>query len=255
MPRSREKPTSRKPMRELLTWIGTDRFFDADSQRIDSEMARRYMFADESGCFNFSRGPNISRYYIVCTVTMASCEVANALLELRRELLWRNLPVGEYFHATKDKQPVRDAVFECLRGYTFRVQATIMEKSKAQPQTRTSSDRFYKYGWLYHFRYGIAKHISPDDELLITTASIGTRKGQAVFTDAVNDVVQQHLPRERWRTLFCQSASDPCLQVVDYCTWAIRRKWELADERSYRLISDRITYEYDLWKRGTCHYY
>jgi hypothetical protein len=27
--------------------------------------------------------------------------------------------------------------------------------------------------------------------------------------------------------------SDPCLQVADYCTWAIQRKWERGDERSH----------------------
>lgn len=218
-------------------------------------MPRGFVFADEAGCFNFSRGHNISKYYIVCTVTMPSCDIASALLDLRRDLAWQNLPVGEYFHATKDKQSVRDAVFDCICKHTFRVQATIMEKSKAQPHVRSSRDRFYKYGWLYHFRHGIAKKIAPDDELMITTASIGTKKGQGVFTDAVNDVIQQHLPRDRWRAIFCPCASDPCLQVADYCTWAIQRKWELNDDRSYKIISDRITYEYELWERGTTHYY
>jgi hypothetical protein len=91
--------------------------------------------------------------------------------------------------------------------------------------------------------------------VLITAASIGTKKGQGVFTDAVNDVVQQHLRRDQWAAHFCSSASDPCLQVADYCTWAIQRKWERDDERSYELIKDRISYEYDLWSHGTKHYY
>lgn len=218
-------------------------------------MPKRYIFADESGCFNFSRGHNISRYYIICTITMDSCEVGNALLELRRELAWKKAPLGDYFHATTDSQAIRDAVYSVICRYDFKIQATIMEKSKAIPNVRVTKHRFYQYGWFYHFKNSVAKVLNEYDELLITTASIGTKKGQAVFTNAVNDVVQQHLPRERWATSFCPNAADPCLQVADYCSWAIQRKWEKDDSRSYDIIKDRITYEYDLWKSGTKHHY
>jgi hypothetical protein len=46
------------------------------------------------------------------------------------------------------------------------------------------------------------------------------------------------------------SASDPCLWVADYCTWAIQRKWERGDTRSDDLIKDRIRSEFDIWERG-----
>lgn len=218
-------------------------------------MTRRYIFADESGDFTFSRGNNISRHFIVCTITMDACDCGQALLELRREMVWDGLKVGNFFHATTDAKDVRDRVFNMIAKHDFRVQATIMEKSKAQPQVRSSDDRFYKYGWLYHFKHALAKHVRPDDELLITTASVGTKKGQAVFTASVNDVVQQHLPRKQWATFFCQSMADPCLQIADYCTWAIQRKWERGDSAAYDRIKDRVSHEYDLWRAGTKHYY
>src|SRR5258705_9956937 len=45
-------------------------------------------------------------------------------------------PIKEAFHAAEDTQQVRNAVFEILKKCNFRVQASILEKSKAQPQTR-----------------------------------------------------------------------------------------------------------------------
>jgi hypothetical protein len=75
------------------------------------------------------------------------------------------------------------------------------------------------------------------------------------FYQAIDDVVTQFVNRSDWVVDFRQSNSDPCLQVVDYCAWAIQRKWEHGDVRSYNLISKRITYEFDLWKHGTTHYY
>lgn len=220
-------------------------------------MARYFVFADEAGDFTFAKGPNISRYFIVCTVSMAGCDLAHDLLELRRELIWNKKPVRDYFHASNDKQEIRDAVFAKLAKHDFRIQATIMEKSKAQPHIKATKHRFYQYGWLYHFRHSIAPFIADTDEYLITTASVGTKKGQAVFTGAVNDVIQQHIKRENWRTAFLPSSHDPCLQVADYCTWAIQRKWESLgnDVRSYDLIKDRVSYEFDLWGHGKFHYY
>jgi hypothetical protein len=176
-------------------------------------------------------------------------------MDLRRELVWEKAPVRDFFHATNDKQAVRDRVFATLAAHEFSVQVTLMEKAKARAHVRASPERFFQYGWLYHFRYSLAPHVEQDDELLITTASIGTKKGQGVFTNAVNDVIQQHLPRSQWSTFFCLSASDPCLQVADYCSWAIQRFWEFGDDRSYRLIKDRITYERDLWRHGSTLYY
>jgi hypothetical protein len=106
-------------------------------------MSRLFIFADEAGCFNFSRNPGASRYYIVCTISCASCSgLGSSLLELRRSLVWERAPVGEYFHAAEDKQAVRDRVFQALRQYEFSIQATIMEKSKALPRIRPTPTDF-----------------------------------------------------------------------------------------------------------------
>lgn len=218
-------------------------------------MPRLFIFADEAGCFAFKRAQNVSRYYIVCTVALPSCEIGTKLLELRRQLAWEKAQLGDYFHATTDKQNVRDAVFEIIRSEDFSIQATVMEKSKAQPQTRLSEDVFYKYGWWYHFMYSSGKYINNVEELMITVASIGTKKKRIAFEDAVRDVVRQKIRRKQWSAAFWPCQTDPCLQVADYCTWAIQRKWEMNDARSYDLIASKINYEYDLWARGTAHYY
>lgn len=214
-----------------------------------------HIFADEAGNFDFSRKGRASKYFIVCTVTMQSCDVAHDLLNLRRQLIWDKKPVGHYFHATEDKQEVRDAVFSVLNAHKFYVHAQIMEKSKAQPQLRTSDDRFYQHGWLYLLRFGTSKVIWPSAKLLITTATIGPKRIQQAFTRAVNDVANQTLKNATWTTCFCPAAVDPCLQVADYCTWAIQRKWEHGDARSHNLIKNRIFYEYDLFGPGKTHYY
>lgn len=219
-------------------------------------MNRLFLFADEAGNFNFSRQAAASKYYIVCTISCDSCDIGTALLALRRELIWDRAPVGEYFHASEDKQAIRDRVFQVLQQQNFSIQATIMEKSKAQPQVRVTEHRFYHYGWYYHFQYAAPKVLgNASTEFHVTTAAVGTQRGQGVFTRAVNDVVQRVIKNKNWRTNFCRSVADPCLQAADYCTWAIQRKWERADTKSYDLIKDKIVHEVDMWSHGGRHYY
>jgi hypothetical protein len=218
-------------------------------------MPNKLLFADEAGCFTFAKKQGASRYFILCTAAMEDDAVATSLLALRRQLAWEGAELGEYFHATEDKQAVRNAVFETILKHPFTVQATIMEKSKAQPQVRRSRPRFYQTGWYYHFKWGMRDQFNEKHEALITSACLGTKKEKIAFQDAVDDVMRQTMRVKEWKTDFMPAAADPGLQVADYCAWAIQRKWEAGDTRSYDLIKDRVTYEYDLWQKGKDHHY
>lgn len=218
-------------------------------------MHRLHVFADEAGNFDFKRGPNISSHFIVCTVVLPSCDAASDLLTLRRQLGWEQAPLKDYFHAAKDAQVIRDAVFDLIRKHDFTVQATIMEKCKAKPSIRPDEARFYKHGWFNHFKWGMPRVLRPATEVHVTAASVGTKKKQMTFTDAIRDVLKQTEGRRKVRFNVWPCGTDPCLQLADYCTWAIQRKWEHGDTRSYDLIKDRITYEYELFRKGTKSFY
>jgi hypothetical protein len=213
-----------------------------------------YIFADEAGCFTFKRGPNISDYFIICTVTLTDLSVAADLVKLRRKMVWAGEEVSDFFHATTDKQTIRDQVYDVIRTHNVGIQATICEKAKAHPNVTRSKARFYKYPWYYQFKHAISPHIKPGDDLLVTAASIGTKKERTTFCNELNDVMSQTV-KAKWAVDFRPSHCDPCLQVADYCAWAIQRKWERGDSRSYDLIAHQITYEYELWKKGKTLYY
>jgi len=220
-------------------------------------MPRLHVFSDETGDFHFVRAAHASKYFIICTVSMDSCAVGTDLLDLRRELLFKKAPVKESFHASEDKQVIRDAVFSVIGNSNIEVQAEILEKSKANPKLQNSNAAFYKHGWQFHFKYSAPKMFRGHEEALITVAKIHTHREQAAFNSAVNDVVQQTLPRTAWNTHFCFAASDPCLQVADYCAWAFNKKWETGGRelRPYNLIRRKITHEADMWEHGSIHYF
>lgn len=182
-------------------------------------------------------------------------ELGQTIMELRRELVWHGFGQQDCIHATSDPQAVRDVVFDLISKHEFRIDATILEKSKAAPQVRATEIRFYQYAWYYHFKHVAPLIFSKDDEAFVCAASIGTHKKRASFKAAVNDVVQQAVPTLAWKAAFWPAISDPCLLVADYCAWALRRKWENGNTRSYDIIKNKIATEFDLWRHGETHFY
>jgi hypothetical protein len=171
-------------------------------------VADRYVFADEAGNFDFSLNSGASRYFILCTITMDDCKVGDDLLALRRDLGWKGLHLESVFHASYDPQAVRDEVFALLHTSSFRVDATILEKRKAQPHLQ-SERGLYKMAWFLHFKYVAPQIADRTDRLFVTAASLGTKKKRAAFHAAVDDVVHQVSPCHSYRVAFCQWGATP----------------------------------------------
>jgi len=218
-------------------------------------VARVFVFADECGNFDFSNNQGASKYFILTTIALPDCSVGQALLSLRRELAWEGIGLNNEFHATTDIQAVRDRVFATIARFPFRIDATILEKAKATPSIRNTDERFYQMAWYLHLKYVAPQIVRKSDELLVIGASLGTKKRRAAFHAAIDDVVTQVSPTISFRVASWDGVSDPCLQVADYCAWAIQRKWERGDPRSHVLITSKIATEFAPFAVGNMKYY
>ena len=216
---------------------------------------RTYLYADESGNFDFSRNARATRFFLLTTVVINDHTVESELLELRRELAWEGVELRGGFHATTDKQSVRDRVFEIISRHDFRIDATILEKRKASPAIRSTNVLFYKQAWFYHMKYVAPRVVSASGELMVVAASLGNKREQATYLAEIQDALNQTSPTTDAKSAMWPATSDPCLQVADYCSWAIQRKWELSDERSYKLLQDKIASEFDLFQLESAVYY
>ena len=220
-------------------------------------MARVHVFADEAGNFDFSRQAGASRFFILTTVAFPEGHdaLATSLRALRFELAWEGVDLRRGFHATDDTVYVRERVFEVLRQHDFRVDATILEKPRARPSMRSSAEVFYQNAWYFHLRHvRPALQKGPDDQLHVIAAAVGTGRQRREFMTAVQSAVRAAtMPTAE--VAFWPAATDSCLQIADYCAWAIQRRWEQGDERSYRLIRERVAVERDLFRRGRRTFY
>ena len=176
------------------------------------------MLADEAGNTDFRPvRPGVSRYFILTMVTLTSYDIGGELLALRRELAWRGVGLDTEFHATEDKQDIRDQVFGVIQAHDFRIDATILEKSKTRPHLRHTHARFYQYAWFYHMKYVTARVLQGHDEIMVIGASMGTRKTRATFRGAIQDVMGQVAPEVPHAVASWACQSDPCLQVGTGC--------------------------------------
>lgn len=213
------------------------------------------MFTDESGNFDFSRSRGASQYFILTSVVLSDLAASVALMELRHTLAWDGVELAGHFRATEETQVVRDRVFAVLAEHEFRIDVTVIDKAKTAPELRPNAARFYKSAWFLHLQHAASAIASPDDELLIVAASVGTHRERSVFREALDDAVRDSAPCPIVRTAFWSASSEPCLQIADYCSWAVQRKWERGDLRSYNLVRSKIQSEYDAMRGRTELYY
>jgi hypothetical protein len=143
-----------------------------------------------------------------------------------------------------------------MASIDFRVDATILEKRKGLPWIIKDGADFYRYAWFYHFKYIAPKIISNQaTQIHILPSALGTNRKKAAFLNSVNNVVQQVLPRSQWSVTFDQPSADPGLQIADYCAYAVFQKWERQDETWYKYIANKVSSEFDLWRKGDTYYY
>lgn len=91
---------------------------------------------------------------------------------------------------------------------------------------------------------------------IIITDTIPIKKLRGKLEQSIKNVLKQDAPIGiTYNILHHSSKSNLGLQIVDYCNWAIYRKWSTGDRRSYDLIKDGIKSEWDLFSSATKYYY
>jgi hypothetical protein len=217
---------------------------------------RLCVFGDEAGDMTFARGPGITRYFYLTTVVFLDHKsLLGELQELRHDLAAQGHDRRHGFHATSDPQWIRDLVFDVLCKHDFAVDVTIFDKAKAAPSIRSTELDFYRFAWFWHMRRVLPDRCLPAPGLLLVAAELSVRAKRSAYHGPVQAAMSAVAPRTAYETAFWPSSTDLCLQAADYCSWAVLRKWERADVRSYDLIADRIGREYDLFQRGGITHY
>lgn len=203
-----------------------------------------YVFVDEGGNFDFS--PKGSEYF---TVTALSAVRSFAwdipMLSLKCASLEEGINV-EYFHASNDRQALRDRVYAVLSDAlgSMHLDTLVVEKCKISLGHRPMA-RFY-----LKVMGRLLRHVMSQTDLtgfrgvIIVTDTIPVRTRRRAVEKGIKGALAAALPDGTSYRVYHHAAKS-CfgLQLADYCNWAVFRKWERSDARSYDLISRAIRSE------------
>jgi hypothetical protein len=215
-----------------------------------------YIFLDEAGNFDFS--PSGTRCFVLTSLTKhRPFEAYKALTELKYDLIELGINL-EYFHAAEDQQATRNRVFDIIAAHLagVRIDSLIVEKRKTGPSLQTET-RFYPEMLGYLLQYVVkGTNLKAVKEIVIVTDRIPiARKREAIEKAVKQTLTSILLGRMQYKIFHHESKSNMDLQIVDYCNWAIYRKWDREDKRSYDKIRKAIRSEFDIFRTGERNYY
>jgi len=209
-----------------------------------------YIFLDEGGNLDFTQ--NGTKYFTLTAISQSRPFDTDAILQsLKYDIIESGLNI-EYFHATEDKQNTRDSIFDAIQKHlkNFFIDSLIVEKNKVGTLLQNEK-RFYPemLGYLLQLLMSYPNWHNSKEIIIITDALPIKRKRQAI-EKTIKKTVKKILVKSHrnYRILHHQSKSCMSLQIADYCNWAIYRKWQRSDLRSYNIIKAAIRSEVDFFK-------
>jgi len=133
--------------------------------------------------------------------------------------------------------------------------ASIVEMSKVNPEIR-SSHSFYPTFLRSPLRFVLRGRPSKSTRIVIYTDKLQINTEfvkKAKRLTCSDELESRNIP---YHIYHHSSASNACLQVADYCAYAVLRKWEFGDTRLYNIMSDRLACtEMDILRNGLRTYY
>src|SRR5262249_8570656 len=150
-------------------------------------MSRLEIWGDESGNLDFDATTG-SKYFVVSTIRVEDPSLTTDLLSLRRDLDRRGYDLPAGFHATEDRQAVRDQVFAILAKAAIRADVTYYTKANVYDRIKANEDYFYKWAWFFHMRYVLPRIVPKKADLFVGIATLGIKKKRQLHAQALRDV-------------------------------------------------------------------
>ena len=223
---------------------------------MSSSTGNLYLFLDEAGNLDFSR--NGTRYFALgCITKVRPFRAYQELTELKYDVIEEGVDL-EYFHAAEDRQVTRNRVFGIIQRHLegVCVDVLLVEKRKTGPAMQ-ADEQFYPFFVSQLIASVLARHSLKDfAEVIVFTDRIPVSRKRSAVEKGVKRTLAAGLPSgTRYRVLHHDSKSNCDLQIADYCTWAVYRKWSLGDSRSVEVIASAIRSEWDFFQKETNTYY
>jgi len=254
---------------------GIERYTEVDSVifSIDTEIVAEdvsdtlYIFVDEAGDMDFSSKG--SKYYMFnFLVKRRPFNLHEYIASYRYSLLERNLdPMTgnrldiEAFHAHNDNKYIKEELFNIISTFdekSVSIYAYILEKPKVEPGKRREKERFYIDNLSFSIQR-LLDRLGINNNFIIITDRLPVQKNKSKQIGALKKGIKGYLKNNglnvRYDIFHHCSASSTNLQIVDYISWAIYRKYEHSKDSYYEKIKRYILDEEVMTKNRSINHY
>jgi hypothetical protein len=205
-----------------------------------------YIYIDEAGNLDF--GEHGTRFFALTGVIMRRpFSHLPALLDAKYDALETGLDL-EYFHASEDRQAVRDQVLACLEPHLADLDAyvIVIRKGGLAAEMRRA-DRLYPAAFSRLMERALTGEESAGlpSRVIVVTDTLPVRRERLAVTKAVKLALHDRARGAfEYRILHHASRADLNLQVADYVSWSVYRLAARADRRSFSRVEQCV--------RGIC---
>lgn len=226
-----------------------------------------YIFIDESGNFDFSTSG--TKYFCLTSIsTFSPLKGRGKMLDYRYKLLCDGVD-EEYFHATEDKQLVRDGFFDLIcKSDDYFVDSVIAQKNKANPSlyketyvkgskliTNITGAEFYRIVCQTLLQYIFRKFERSDvRQIIVILDALFTNSKKQIILKSLKSYLKKNF-KKQFYIYFHHSKADINCQIADYCGWAIYVKNERKEVRPFTQIKQKVRSEFSIFERGQTEYY
>lgn len=211
-----------------------------------------YVFLDESGNLDFSRGG--TEHYVLAAITSVNPLASSQDLQ---QLKYSQLEKGidtEYFHASEDKQATRDEVIKRLQtmSNTVKVHYIYAKKPKTHPVLQNTAAFYGKLGTTL-CKFVVGYKANGFDKVIIVFDKALTKKDQKAFLGEIKPELKRL--GKPYEIYFHRTLSDFNGQIADYFAWAKYVSLERSEMRPINALGNVEMTEFDLFARGTKVWY
>lgn len=232
-----------------------------------------YIFIDEAGNFDFT--PDGTKFFVLTAITTTQpLKSRNYFLELKYKLLKTGFN-QEYFHATEDKQEVRDLIFNKIKELDdFDIDCVLAQKNKTNPSLYIEHDawqkedgeivlktvhyeeKFYKLisQTLLQYIFNRYQNFNTVDEIVVVLGSLFTNKKRGYILKSLKQYLKLKF-KKPFYIYFHRACADINSQLADYCGWAVFVKIERNECRPSEVISKKLKSYFDIFAGGDAEYY
>ncbi len=211
-----------------------------------------YVFLDESGNLDFSNN-GTKNYVLAAVVTENPLATSQELQDLKYEHLRGDIDTT-YFHASEDKQAIRNDVIARLQrmSNTINVHYIHAQKNKTHPTLQNTPDFYGRLGTTL-VKFIVTWKTSNYDEVVIVFDKALTNKEQKAFLSQIKPELKKI--GKPYHIYFHQTLLDFNGQIADYFAWAKYVSLERNELRPIQALSSIPMTHFDLFKRGTKLWY